>query len=112
MEQQERNWGMLAHLTALAGLFFPLGNVIAPLIIWLSWRDRSAYVGAQAKEALNFNITAALAVLVCYALTWILIGFIALAILGIAWFVLTVHAAIQASSGVQYRYPFALRLVS
>jgi uncharacterized Tic20 family protein len=29
-EKQERTWGMLYHLGALAGYIIPLGNIIGP----------------------------------------------------------------------------------
>lgn len=108
----ERTWAMIAHLSALVGLIVPFGNLIAPLLIWRAKRDRSAFVGDQAKEALNFNITALCGVAVCYLLTWLLIGLLLLAVLSLCWLGLTILAAIRASEGHAYRYPLALRLVS
>jgi uncharacterized Tic20 family protein len=105
---------MLAHLSALAGLVtvIPfLGNVLAPWLIWLSWRDRSPFVGEQAKEALNFNLSVTIAWLVCWALTYVFIGFLLGIVLFFGWMTLTILAAVRASEGVHYRYPLALRLV-
>ena len=31
---EERQWGMFAHLSALAGFVIPFGNIIGPLVIW------------------------------------------------------------------------------
>ena len=40
--ERDRTWGMLAHLAAFGGLVLPLiGNVLGPLIVWHSWRERS-----------------------------------------------------------------------
>jgi uncharacterized Tic20 family protein len=103
---------MLSHLSAFAGLVVPcVGAILAPLIIWLTWRDRSPFVGEQAKEALNFNISVTLATLVCVALVWVLIGIPLGFALFIYWIVMTVLAGIKASEGIAYRYPFSLRLV-
>ena len=33
--KDERTWAMLCHFSAFAGLIFPFGNFLAPLIIWL-----------------------------------------------------------------------------
>src|SRR5204863_3077709 len=33
-EREARTWNMWCHMSALAGLIVPLGNVIGPLIIW------------------------------------------------------------------------------
>jgi uncharacterized Tic20 family protein len=110
--ENERTWGMLAHLAALAGLVMPLvGNVLGPLLVWLTKREQSAFVAAHAKEALNFNITVALAGIVCGFLALIFIGFLLGTALFIAWLVMTLIAAIKASEGAPYHYPVSLRLV-
>ena len=110
--QDERTWGMLSHLSAFVGLVIPFfGALLAPLIIWLAWRDRSPFVGEQAKEALNFNISVAIGWLVCGLLTVVFIGILLGIGLFFAWLALTILAAIRASEGVQYRYPLNLRLV-
>jgi uncharacterized protein len=110
--QDERTWGMIAHLSAFAIFIFPLGgNIIAPLIIWLTRRDTSAFVDAEAKEALNFNISVSLGWLVCGLLTFALIGIPLGVVLFLCWLVMTIVAAVKATEGVGYRYPFSLRLV-
>ena len=110
--ESERTWGMLAHLSALAGVVvWLIGCVAGPLVVWLARRDTSAFVAEHAREALNFNITVVLAALACMLLMLVFIGFILLAALFIVWLVLTLVAAIRASEGESYRYPFSLRLV-
>lgn len=110
--ENERTWGMLAHLSALAGVvIWLLGCVLGPLAVWLSRRDQSEFVAAHAREALNFNITVVLAAVVCMALMVVFVGFILGTALFIGWLVLTLIAAIRASEGELYRYPFSLRLV-
>jgi uncharacterized protein len=110
--ENERTWGMLAHLSALAGVVLPLaGCVLGPLLVWLSRREQSAFVAEHAREALNFNITVVIAAVVCALLMMVFIGFILGTALFIVWLVLTLVAAIKASQGETYRYPFSLRLV-
>ena len=109
--QDERTWGMLAHLTAFAGFIVPLGFIIGPLVVWLIKRDQSAFVADQGKEALNFNISVLLGIAVCGALVWILIGILLGVALFVFWMAVTIIAGIKASEGIRYRYPYALRLV-
>jgi uncharacterized protein len=110
--ENERTWGMLAHLAALVGLVFPLvGNVVAPLLVWLNKREQSAFVAEQALESLNFNISVSIAALICALAALVFVGFLLGTALFIAWLVLTLIAAIRASEGVHYRYPFSVRLV-
>ena len=110
--ENERTWAMLAHLAAFAGLVAPLiGNIVVPLLIWHSWRDRSSFVGEHALESLNFNISVSIGAVVCGVLMLVFIGFLLGTALFVAWLALTLIAAIKASEGASYRYPFSLRLV-
>ena len=110
--EKERTWGMLAHRSALAGLVLPLiGIVLGPLVVWLTRRDESEFVAAHAREALNFNITVLLGAIACMLLMLVFVGFLLGTALFIYWLAMTLIAAIKASEGQTYRYPFSLRLV-
>jgi|ERR1017187_2837160 uncharacterized Tic20 family protein len=109
--QDERTWGMVAHLAALAFFILPFGNILGPLVVLLAKREHSAFVAAHAKEALNFNITFLMGAIVCCLLLQFSIGILFGAMLFIFWLVMTIVAALKANEGVVYRYPFAVRLV-
>jgi len=109
--QDERTWGMLAHLTAFSGFLIPFGNIIAPLVVWLVKRDQSQFVGDQGKESLNFNISVLLAGAVCAVLVFVFIGILMGVALFFYWLAMTIVAGIKASEGIRYRYPFTLRLI-
>jgi hypothetical protein len=120
---EERQWAMFAHLSALvggiltAGWAGSIGCFIGPLVIWMVKKDTMPFVDDQAKEALNFNITVAIAFFALFLLTLLTLGIGALltvplmVIIGIGWLVLTIIASMKANEGHRYRYPFALRLV-
>jgi uncharacterized Tic20 family protein len=108
----ERNWAMIAHLSALAFFLLPpVGGVLGPLVVWLAKRDQSPFVAEAAKEALNFNLAVLAAYAVCLLLALIFIGLLLGAALLIFWLVMTVVAAIRASEGIHYRYPVTVRIV-
>ena len=110
---------ILCHLSAFLGV-----GLILPLIIWLVKKGESENVAAHAKEALNFHLTFFLFVLVCapFAFVLLLIPFVnflfmlvlvpVFALIALGTMVLAIIAAIKASEGNFYRYPFTLRLVS
>ena len=120
---EEKQWALFAHLSALIGGIVTsgwagsIGCFLGPLIIWLVKKDTMSFVNDQAKEALNFNITIAIIFLALFLLSIVTLGvglIIAIPlwiIIGIAWLVLTIIAAIKANQGEAYRYPFALRLI-
>jgi len=118
----QRQWAMFAHLSAIAGAVLTSGiggwgTFLGPLIIWLVKKDTMPFVDDQAKEALNFNITVAIVFFALWVLVFVTLGIgllIAIPawfVIGIAWLVFTIIAAIKANDGVAYRYPFTMRLV-
>ena len=108
---EAKQWAMFAHLSALLGFLIPFGSIVAPLVIWQIKKNEFPFVDDQGKEALNFQITVLIAVIVCFVLSFVLIGLLLLPIVGIAALVLTIIGGIKANEGVTYRYPFALRLI-
>jgi uncharacterized Tic20 family protein len=111
--QDERTWGMAAHLSSLAGFVIPVGgNVLGPLVVWLIKKDSMPFVAEQGKEALNFNITVAIAAIISFILMAVVIGFLLIAVVFVGWLVFTIQAAIDTNKGESYRYPFTLRLIN
>ena len=108
---EDKQWGLFAHLSSLAGLIIPFGNILGPLIIWQVKKDSLPFAADQGKEALNFNITIAIAAIISGLLTLVLIGFLLLPLVGLAWMIFTIIGAMKANNGEAYRYPFALRLI-
>ncbi|MCI3943040.1 hypothetical protein K0038_00028 [Pseudomonas syringae] len=109
--QSARQWAMLCHLSAFAGLMFPFGNLLGPLIIWQLKKDADPFIDAQGKEALNFQITVAIAATISMLLILLVIGFALLPLVGIGAAVLAIIAGVKANDGVDYRYPFTWRLI-
>ena len=120
---EERQWAMLAHLSALLGYLLTsgwagsVGGFIGPLIVWLIKKDTMPFVDSQGKESLNFSITIciAFAVLFAFGIMTLGIGFLiaipAMLVVGLYALVFTIIASIKANEGVHYRYPIALRLI-
>ena len=99
----------IATVTHLGGTVF---SFIPALIVWILKKDDSAYIGDQAKEALNFQITVIIAQFIAAILAWVLIGFILFPIIWVVNIVFCIIAAIASSKGETYRYPLCLRLIN
>ncbi len=102
-------------LSALChGSLFLSATVISigiPIVIFLISED--LIVKENAKEALNFHFNVWLYGIIFGILTWILIGWVLLGLLGIATLVLPILAIIQVLSDPNkaFRYPFIFRLL-
>jgi len=111
-DPQARRWAMLCHYAAFFWFLAPLiGNVLGTLIVWQLQKDRDPFVDLHGKEALNFQITYSLLMMVCGALAWIFIGFPLMALVSLTALVLVAIAGVRANAGEVWRYPFCLRLV-
>jgi len=107
-----RNWAMAAHLLgAFSGFMIPFGSIVGPLVVWLVKKDEDDFAGQHAVDALNFQITVLLASLICVPLMFILVGFLLLLVIIIGDLVLSIMAAMAASRGETYQYPYSLQLV-
>ncbi|HPA05144.1 MAG TPA: DUF4870 domain-containing protein [Candidatus Hydrogenedentes bacterium] len=110
--KDERMWGMICHLAALAGFVgIPLGNVLGPLIVWLIKREEFPLVADQGKESLNFQISMTIYGVICIPLMFVVIGFLLGLALLIADVVFIIIAAMKANEGALYRYPLTIRLI-
>src|SRR5262249_37422123 len=96
LKPDERQWGMFAHLSALAGLVVGFW-FIGPLVIWLMKKEESAFVERHAKEALNFQITMTIASIVAALSIFCVIGIVLLPLLFIANVILVIVAGMKAN---------------
>jgi len=103
----QRTMALVAHILGIFTWF------ISPLIIWVINKDDStkSFVTDQAKEALNFQITITIAMLISFVLMIVIIGGLLAPLVGILNLVFCIIAAVKANNGEAYRYLFTLRLI-
>jgi uncharacterized Tic20 family protein len=104
--QGEKTMAILCHVSLFLGVGFLL-----PLIVFLVKKDESPWLGAQAREVLNFHISLVIYGIVCFILFLFLIGVPLLFALGLLATICSIIGAIRASEGVLYHYPLTIRLV-
>ncbi|MCQ6256274.1 DUF4870 domain-containing protein [Pseudomonas sp. Q11] len=109
--KEARQWAMFCHLSALLGIWIPFGTLIGPLVLWQLKRETDPFIDAQGKEALNFQITVAIASAISLLLMIVVIGFFLFGLVAIGALVLTIIGGVKANEGQPYRYPFTWRLV-
>lgn len=106
-----RTWGMVCHLSGLAGYAFPFGNIIAPLVVWQLKKNEHEFVDDQGKEAVNFQITITIAAIVAGLSILLVIGIILLPAVLLFDVAMMIVAAINANNGIRYRYPLSIRFI-
>lgn len=75
LKQDERVLAGLAHGSILVGLMTNgVGGIVTALVIWLLQKEKSAYVAAQALQALVYQTVTFLATMVawcCWGMLWV-----------------------------------------
>lgn len=110
--QEERLWAMLAHLSGLLGCVTMIGQYVAPLVIFLIFRERSRFVAYHAIQQLLFQllILIASAILTIVAVVTCGIGLIIVVplavLLCLAGLAYIVWAALEAYNGKWFRIPW------
>ncbi|MCR8670326.1 DUF4870 domain-containing protein [Agrococcus sp. HG114] len=115
----EKNAGMWGHLSGLSTIVTGgWGGWIGPLIVFLMYKDRSAFARQESKEALNFGIFMTILtiglIVVGSILSIVGIGFLLLALWwvpGLLQVIFSIIGAMRVNNGGSYRYPFNWRLV-
>lgn len=110
--REARQWAMICHLIALVGLLGNgIGFFLGPLITWLIKKEDHPFIDEQGKEAVNFQITMLIVLLISVVLCLVFIGFLFLFVIGIVMVVFPIIAGIQANDGKHYRYPINIRFI-
>lgn len=57
IDKKQKNIATFIHLSTFSRFFFPLGNFIGPIVLWVANKDKSDFIDAHGKQALNFQIS-------------------------------------------------------
>ena len=117
MNESERTWAMLAHLSAIIAMVVSAGwlSFVGPLVIWLIKKQDSPAVRTAAAGSFNFNI----GMWVMSVAGWVCFFTILLIPLAyVLWFlafILTlwhhIKATLAASNNTVYRYPWQIPIL-
>ena len=103
--QDEKTLAMVTHLLTLFSFF------IAPLVIYIIKKNESHFVAEHARQALNFSISYTIIIFVSILLIIVLVGILMLIVFGIMGTVWIIIAAIRASEGRLYKFPFTIEFI-
>ena len=102
--EEEKQWGMLAHLLGLAGYLVGLGQYIAPLVVYFLYKDKSKFVAFHALQSLFFQLAVLVALSISGMLCFVLIGFILLPVVGLGALIYVIFAALKTYNGELFEY--------
>ena len=79
--------------------------------MWQMKKDEYAFVNEQGEEALNFQISMLIYVVIAGLLCFVCIGMVLLPIVMVVDIVFSLIASVKACRGEAYRYPLTIRFV-
>ena len=108
-ERDVRLWGMILHLTVLAGFVVPIAGWVTPIIIWQVKKDELPEIDEHGKIVVNWLISGLIYGFICFLLVFVLIGIPLMIVLGIVCTVFPIIGGIKANNGEYWPYPGSLR---
>jgi uncharacterized Tic20 family protein len=109
----EKQMGLLLHLSQLANLVIPPAGIIAPIVIWQLKKDQMPALDAHGKMVVNWIISSIIYWAVSVVLLFVfLIGLIPMIGLMIAGIAFPVIGAIKANNnGELWEYPLTIKFL-
>ena len=115
---ESRTAAMLAHLAGPIAAAVSAGwlSIVGPLVVWLLYKDKDPFVRHQSADAFNFQVTmwlvSVVGGLLCLTIILIPLGLVMIIVGVLASIIFGIIAAVQASKGQPYRYPWKLNLLT
>ncbi len=104
-ESDEKTWGIISHIS------IPFFGFIGPLIAYLVYKDRSAWLKDVTTEALNFSILYSIVYVISVILTAVVIGLILWPLSFIVALIFCIMGTIAANKHEFYKYPVNVRFI-
>ena len=108
---RERGAAIRLHLLGLLAYPLPFVHLLVMAVVWLRGRKTSAFVEEHGREALNFQLSILVYLLIAFTLSLVLIGMLMLPLLLLFQVVMMIEAAVQARAGHRFRYPLTFRFL-
>ncbi len=105
VEGKEKALALAAHISYM---FFGIGYIGIPLVIYLLNDGKNDFVAGHAKQALKVQAILGVLGAVTMVLTFLVVGVFfwpIIVILGLLWFFCSIYACFKVINGEEYHYP-------
>ena len=108
-QMDDKTWTLIIHLSQFCGFLIPLAGLVVPIVLWPVKKIESPLIDQHGRIVANWMLTAFIAGVVCFKLSFVLIGIPLLIVLGLLCIVFPIVGAIKANDGVAWPYPGSYR---
>jgi len=112
-DREARQWSMWIHLSGLCHYVLPIPGaaIVAPLVLWSMKKEDSPYIDEHGKEAINFQISILIYLVVSAVLCLVFIGFVLFPAVLLFQLIACIFAGLKANDGEMMRYPMNIRFL-
>jgi len=109
----DRTYAMLMHLSLLAHLATGGLGIVVALVMWLVKRGESPFIDDHGREAMNYQISLIIYLLLSVAIGAITcgVGLVLMPLIYVFGFIGMILAATSANRGEYFRYPATIRFL-
>lgn len=113
MKRDDNQMLVLTHLSQLLDLVTGFGGLIAPLVLWLTQKDKVLGMDEHGKMILNFKLSLLIYCFVCIPVVIFTLGLgiVFYVVLGIISLILPIINAYKVNRGGVPSYPLSLNLI-
>lgn len=69
IDNHQKNIATFIHLSTFSRFIIPFGNFIGPIVLWVTNKDKSEFIDAHGKQAINFQMSILLYAVILGTLT-------------------------------------------
>lgn len=110
-ERQSRLWAMAIHLTQLCNFMVPMAGIIIPIVIWQVKKQDFPELEVHGKIVVNWMLTALILSIICFVLSFVIIGIFLFLALGVLGIVFPVIGGLKANAGEAWSYPMTFSFI-
>jgi uncharacterized Tic20 family protein len=104
-DKESNQWAMFIHFSIQAGWIVAVGGLIVPILLWQIKKDELPGIVPHAHVVLNWIISSLVYALICFILTFVIIGIFGFIALGLATVIFAIIGGIKANNGELWEYP-------
>lgn len=101
-------WSMFIHLSVYGGAILPGAGLVIPVLLWQLKKNESPIIDQHGKNVVNGILTGLVYGLISIPLCFILIGYLLMLAVLVAYFVFPIIGGIKANNGEVWRYPYTI----
>jgi uncharacterized Tic20 family protein len=104
-DRETNQWAMFIHFSILAGWAIPIAGLVVPILLWQLKKDELPGIVPHAHIVLNWIVTSLVYAVICFILTFVIIGIFGFIALGLVTIIYAIVGGLKANEGEVWEYP-------